>query len=168
MFIQTELWNLYKFSNELPYIFHFSKSLQNSWFFFKVIRLLKALILWSFIHILKGWGIKHIYPLSHSQILPMLSVMEKDSHFCPVLGVKGTQWHQISVPRYKMFYLPSIVDKGARWTGALVESLWGHSALKRETNIAGVKCEHTGVGILISYAGGWAGVASSALITSSL
>lgn len=153
------------FPMNLLTFFHFSKSSQNSWFFFKkVIILLKGSILWSFIHILKGWGIKNIYPLSHSQTLPTLSVMERDSHFCPVLEVRGTQWHQISVPRYKMSYLPSTVDKGARWTGALLESLWVALLCKRETNIAGVKCKHTGVGVLIRYAGGWAGVAS-ALIT---
>lgn len=62
------------------------------------------------------------YPerMRHKKNLPFVTrpdpphvVCDEEGRFFPVLGVKGTQRHQVSVRSYKIFYLPSTVDKEA-------------------------------------------------------
>lgn len=92
-------------------------------------------------------------------------------HHChPALWFQGAKWHQVVVCRYETFYLQAAVGKHllccGNWTGTLVKSLCGRSALKKgKIKLVRLQYRCPGEGIVIRCVRRWAGVASSGLVT---
>lgn len=92
------------------------------------------------------------------------------NHFGPGLWFQGAKWRQVLVCRYETLYLQATVGQYVlccgNWTGALVKSLCGRSALKRKKNeTCWPPVQTHREGILIRCARRWAGVASPGLVT---